>query len=341
MTLDQYIKAIQNQANGAQYVQLRKSDGSLTQPMSVNAAAEYLYGGTRPQTKTMPSEQIAQKQDYAYSANVAKKAAEAQRAKENDANMRNFYMHGVLPATTFGISELFTNGDPKSMSLAQAAGLGLRSSTRAFWPLALGAGAWSWYTATHEPPSLNLSYGTRVYDQVPTDSVTPANPTPVDTTNTVTPSATPEPERNDSTSNRSTNRNQKPHNKPSFKKLLWETKTNSPNSTAVGRQMRNWGLRIPIYGTVANWGIPTVGNTVSFINTGKTPIKWPLTSYIPGVFPDSVPDQSKKLVPVQINGRTYYIDPSQDTQSSLQTQQVDSNYVAPDQTVNLTDTLDF
>lgn len=326
MTLEQYIKAIQKQANGAQYVQLRESDGNLTPPMSINAAAEYLYGGVKPQTIRMPSEQITEKQDKEYSSRVVKTAEEKQKAKADDTRMRNFYIHGILPALTFGTSEIFTNGNPESMSLANVAGIGLKAAGRSYLPIALGTGLWSWYASTHNPPALDWNYGTRVYDTASTDSVGSA-PVPIDTIGTPQPapvqpttgnttssestasSASPEPERNDNTSSK-------------LRRLLWETSKNSPKSSRIGRNLRNFGLRVPIYGTAANWGIPTIGNTVSFINTGKAPIKWPLTSYIPGVFDtDSATNQPKTLVPVQVNGQVYYVDPSQNT---LATQQTDT-----------------
>lgn len=43
----------------------------------------------------------------------------------------------------------------------------------------------------------------------------------------------------------------------------------------IGRGVRDF--------TYLNYGVPTVGNTVTLVNTGRTPIKYPLTSYIPGL----------------------------------------------------------
>lgn len=308
MTIDQYIKAIQNQAGSAKYVQLREN-GKLTPPMTISAAAEYLYNGTKPESRTMASES-----NKMYSDPDIKRINEQAKARESNTQMRNFYEHGVLPALTFGASELFTNGDPRTMSLATTGAIGTRMASRGFWPLALGLGVLNWYTATHQPPSMSLSFDRSfevASDDTPVepDTVSSATPATGNVTGGSAP-ASPEPERNDSTPNR-------------LSRLLWETQKNSPKSSRIGRNLRNFGLRVPIYGTVANWGIPTIGNTVSFINTGKSPIKWPLTSYIPGVFDtDSNTNQPKKLVPVQVNGQVYYVDLSQNTLTT--TQQVDT-----------------
>lgn len=319
MTLEQYIKAIQKQAGNAEVVQLKNSDGSLSEPMPVRVAAEYLYNGTKPTTKTMPSEK-----NQMYPDQDIKRINEKAKAKSSNENVANFYKHGVLPALTFGISELITNGDPRTMSLSAAEGIGLKALSKSYWPIALGAAALNLYTSTHEPPNISFpQFGTRDLSTVPTQSN--ISGTDTGSGNTTSPTS-PEPEGG---------------NNKKKSRLFWETQKNSPNSSRIGRGLRNFGLRIPIYGTAANWGIPTVGNTFSFINTGKTPIKWPLTSYIFGSFnTDSIPNQNMRLVPVNINGQTYYIDPNQNTLNT--TQQTDSLSIkAINQNIAETDSLDF
>lgn len=57
-----------------------------------------------------------------------------------------------------------------------------------------------------------------------------------------------------------------------------------------GYSKTNWGWNIPRVlrdATYINYGVPTIANGIIGLNTGKTPVKFPLTSYIPGVFEDT------------------------------------------------------
>lgn len=204
MTKEQYLIALRKLAGPADQVQI-KEDGHLTPPMTFSAAAEYLYNGTKPAIKTMPSEN-----NQMYSDPDIKRINEQAKARASDLKMRNFYEHGVLPALTFGASELFTNGIPGRLTFSTAVPLFKGVSTRLLWPLALGLGAYSWWNAAHEPYSgsfsVDRSFTTAEPDTTATSSVT-AEP---DTTAAPS-SATPSPQpRSDESTNR----------KPSFRERL-------------------------------------------------------------------------------------------------------------------------
>lgn len=189
-TLQQYINAIQRQAGNASTVQLREN-GKTLPVMSVNEAAEYLYGGTKPKTTVMPSEN-----NKMYTDPDIVKINESEQAKVRDQQMRQVYTHGVLPYLTLGASEIFTNGDPRKMSLATAGAIGTRAGLRAL-PLGLGAAAtalWSYYANNNAPTfSTSSSYPQSVYltnanDSVPGDSLPqPAPSTQGNTTTTGSP----------------------------------------------------------------------------------------------------------------------------------------------------------
>lgn len=174
---------------------------------------------------------------------------------------------------------------------------------------------------TFSTPSFSVPYSSSrvMTDAIPTDSVSaaPANPaTPTDSVGS-TPTSAPEPEHRD------------PNNKKGFKEK--QKKVLNRLKTGYGNMLT--GLE---YGL--GFGVP-VGGAAYGIYKWMQPEKTRMDSIL-----DNQLRQVKELnKAVQINENQKKIDAilKQIQSGSSQTQQVDSNYVAPDQTVNPTDTLDF
>lgn len=188
---------------------------------------------------------------------------------------------------------------------------------------------------TFSTPSFStpFSYGrVMATDAAPTDSVAPANPTaPTDSVgSTPTAAPGPEPERNDSTSQR----------RPSFRERLGDriagrgngqtasgssTPPNNQNGSFLGRML--WETEKNNFGP--NWwrwrNVGRVGLGVSYpARETVWPAAWKSLKYMT-VGPDSVP-------PVQ---------PQVTAPPAVAPQPVDRGYVAPEQYVAPTDTLDF
>lgn len=328
-TLEQYIQALQNQANNVNTVQLKSSDGSLTPPMSIRAAAEYLYNGTKPESRTLPSEEITAKRDREWAENEAKRQTEQARAQANEYNTRSFYTDVVLPSLTFGMSEyipgLKGNTNMATGPLSAAVVASQRSPvSRLFWPAAIASGLWGWYANTHEPPAYYSS--TSPYTMLDEAPATPAQPEPAQP-------ATPEGTSGSTQTGSQAGGGAAPAN-PDPK----DDKNKKSKISSWAKELRpiygysktNWGWNIPRIvrdATYANWGIPTIANGITWLNTGKTPVKQPLTSYIPGVFEDNSVEVDTLQQRVLPNGQVVYIQPG-DSLPQGTTNQVDSNYYA-------------
>lgn len=195
--LQKYIEALRRQANNARYVQLRLSDGNLTSPMSIEDAAAYIYSDNKPQTKTLPSEQVAAQQDRQWAAREAARQADQARTRANEYNTRTFYTDVALPTVTLGLSKFIPGLEGQSnedgMKYA-AAGVASRNPalSRLFWPAATAAAAWSWYANTHRPDfRLRTESPEWDYDagwDIPEDYV-PSTATNVGSTQPVSPAA--------------------------------------------------------------------------------------------------------------------------------------------------------
>ena len=154
--LQKYIEALRLHANNARYVQLRLSDGNLTSPMSIEDAAAYIYSGNKPQTKTLPSEQVAAQQDRQWAAREAVRQADQARTRANEYNTRTFYTDVALPTLTLGLSKFIPGLEGTANSVTDpllASSLAVSKSPvgKLFLPAATAAAAWSWYANTHRP----------------------------------------------------------------------------------------------------------------------------------------------------------------------------------------------
>lgn len=164
--LQKYIEALRRQANNARYVQLRLSDGNLTSPMSIEDAAAYIYSGNKPQTKTLPSEQVATQQDRQWAAREASRQADQARTRANEYNTRTFYTDVALPTLTLGLSKFIPGLEGTANSVTDpllASALAVSKSPvskspvgKLFLPAAIAAAAWSWYANTHRVPDFRL-----------------------------------------------------------------------------------------------------------------------------------------------------------------------------------------
>lgn len=154
--LQKYIEALRRHANNARYVQLRLSDGNLTSPMSIEDAAAYIYSDNKPQTKTLPSEQVAAQQDRQWAAREAARQADQARTRANEYNTRTFYTDVALPTITLGLSKFIPGLEGTANSVTDpllASSLAVSKSPvgKLFLPAATAAAAWSWYANTHRP----------------------------------------------------------------------------------------------------------------------------------------------------------------------------------------------
>lgn len=154
--LQKYIEALRRYANNARYVQLRLSDGNLTSPMSIEDAAAYIYSDNKPQTKTLPSEQVATQQDRQWAAREAVRQADQARTRANEYNTRTFYTDVALPTLTLGLSKFIPGLEGTANSVTDpflASSLAVSKSPvgKLFLPAATAAAALSWYANTHRP----------------------------------------------------------------------------------------------------------------------------------------------------------------------------------------------
>lgn len=159
--LQKYIEALRRHANNARYVQLRLSDGNLTSPMSIEDAAAYIYSDNKPQTKTLPSEQVAAQQDRQWAAREAARQADQARTRANEYNTRTFYTGVALPTITLGLSKFIPGLEGTANSVIDpllASSLAVSKSPvgKLFLPAATAAAAWSWYANTHRVPDFRL-----------------------------------------------------------------------------------------------------------------------------------------------------------------------------------------
>ena len=196
--LQKYIEALRRHANNARYVQLRLSDGNLTSPMSIEDAAAYIYSDNKPQTKTLPSEQVAAQQDRQWAAREAARQADQARTRANEYNTRTFYTDVALPTITLGLSKFIPGLEGTANSVTDpllASSLAVSKSPvgKLFLPAATAAAAWSWYANTHRVPDFRLRTESPEWDydagwDIPEDYV-PATATNVGSTQPVSPAA--------------------------------------------------------------------------------------------------------------------------------------------------------
>ncbi len=196
--LQKYIEALKRNAGNARYVQLKLSDGSLTSPMSIEDAAAYLYSGNKPQTKILPSEQVANRQDRQWSAREAARQAELARSRAIEYNTRSFYRDVALPTATLGLSKFIPGLEGQSneedMKYAIAGAVSRNPVlSRIFWPAATAAAVWSWYANTHKPDfrfrteSPEQDYDAGLDAPLPTDQTPPVTSTDASSTQPVSP----------------------------------------------------------------------------------------------------------------------------------------------------------
>lgn len=186
--LQKYIEALRRHANNARYVQLRLSDGNLTSPMSIEDAAAYIYSDNKPQTKTLPSEQVATQQDRQWAAREAVRQADQARTRANEYNTRTFYTDVALPTLTLGLSKFIPGLEGTANSVTDpflASSLAVSKSPvgKLFLPAATAAAVWSWYANTHRVPDFRLRTESPEWDYdagwdvpLPTTNVDSAQP---------------------------------------------------------------------------------------------------------------------------------------------------------------------
>ena len=196
--LQKYIEALRQHTNNARYVQLRLSDGNLTSPMSIEDAAVYIYSDNKPQTKTLPSEQVAAQQDKQWAAREAARQADQARTRANEYNTRTFYTDVALPTITLGLSKFIPGLEGTANSVTDpllASSLAVSKSPvgKLFLPAATAAAVWSWYANTHRVPDFRLRTESPEWDydagwDIPEDYV-PSTATNVGSTQPVSPAA--------------------------------------------------------------------------------------------------------------------------------------------------------
>ncbi len=332
-TIEQWIEALKRRAGNADVIQLRNKDGSLTEPMSISVAAEYLYNGTKPRPKILPSEQIAAQQDRQWAENKARRQTEAARTRANEYNTRSFYIDVALPTLTFGLSKYIPGlkGTANSYTdplLASSVAVSKSPIGKLFWPAAAAAATWGWYANTHEPP-MYINTGSRLYNEAATNTEQSA-----DTTRTATPSTPTNTETSSSQGSQSRNTPAPANPDPNDNKKGFKDKQKKVASRIKkGYENALVGLE---YGL--GFGAPIAG-------LGYGAYKWmqPNKTRADSILDSQLYQVGELNKAVQINENQKKIDAilQQIQSGSPQTQSNDSNYVAPQQVVNPTDTLDF
>lgn len=200
-TLQDYIRALQNQAGTSQYVRF-SPDGAV---MTIPQAARYLYGQGFPTTRQIASEIAAERNDRAWSAREAARQREMNLTRQRNAMVRNTYLD-ALNFLTGGISGQYTRDNPTNMQYANVGAVSalnptLRGVLSRYWPLAaLGLAYGAGQYMLNSPTSYSMSGDSRVLmpidpDYVPTEEGTsedtdfigtptsPAQPTPANPAN--------------------------------------------------------------------------------------------------------------------------------------------------------------
>lgn len=174
-TLQDYIRALQNQAGTSQYVRF-SPDGAV---MTIPQAARYLYGQGFPTTRQIASEIAAERNDRAWSAREAARQREMNLTRQRNAMVRNTYLD-ALNFLTGGISGQYTGDNPTNMQYANVGAVSalnptLRGVLSRYWPLAaLGLAYGAGQYMLNSPTSYSMSGDSRVLmpidpDYVPTE----------------------------------------------------------------------------------------------------------------------------------------------------------------------------
>lgn len=237
--------------------------------------------------REMASESASDKNSEAWSRSEAKKQSERQAGERRQEAVSSFYDR-FLSTISGGLY-----GNDSNITLAESVASTTAPSfaQRFFVPAAIaGLGAYGfkslydYYNAGYLPTSYDLthrSYPT-VLDQrvlLDNDTTTIQQPDTTSNSSSRTVPVNPEPE------------DEKPDNKddenkdPEFQvpKWLWETRKNSLNSSKIGRNLRNFGIRLPVEATAVNFIGPVIPNGAKWIATGEYgSIKHPFTANVPG-----------------------------------------------------------